>query len=127
MLLVYLARFKDAPDTTGTDIPSPQNFRDFFNGLLRELLVRASKIYGAETRYTIAVAMWYVGVLNTLELPRPGEEGFAGRFEAAQASVLRWAGVDESMAVVLSEERGVVVPWESVDGRGSGLRFVFLG
>lgn len=126
VLLMYLQRLIAAPGTYGIDMPSPQNFRDFFNGLLHELLVQGSKIYGTDTRYTIALAMWYVDELNTMESPLPGEEGFAERFEAAQVSVLRWAKVDQSLAVVLSEG-GTVIDCDGADGRGSGSKFVFLG
>lgn len=115
-----------APVTTGIDIPSPQNLRDFFNGLLHELLVQGSKIYGTDSRYTTALSISYVDELNTMESPLPGEEGFAERFEAAQVNVLRWAGVDQSMAVVLSEG-GTVIDCDGADGRGRGSKFVFLG
>ncbi|ELR05438.1 hypothetical protein GMDG_01733 [Pseudogymnoascus destructans 20631-21] len=99
--LRYFAAFIVAPSAAEDDIPDPHKLQYFFNGLLKELLIQGSKVYGMDARYTIALVLWYADVLNTMEPPLPGEEGFADIFGSAQASVLRWVGVDEGMGVDL--------------------------
>lgn len=102
VFLLYLEQFIVALGAAQVDILGLRNFRYFFNGLLNELVAQVNKVYGIDTRYTTAIVTWYSNVINTMEPPLPGEQGFAYIFGSAQEGILRWAGVEKEMGFVLS-------------------------
>lgn len=102
-LAMCLTHLMIAPDTAGSDIPDPQNLWNFTYGILHVLRVHTGKVFGVDSRYTIAIYKWYEDTLRYADAPRPGEVGFAAIFEAAQTKMLEWAGVDKSLAIVFLE------------------------
>lgn len=103
--LLYLEQFIITPGAPQFGIPDMRRFRYFFIGLLNELLMQANKVYGIDTRYTTAIVTWYSNVINTMDQPRPGEQGFVRTFSLSQAPVLMWAGIEREMGVTLTIAR----------------------
>ncbi|KFY23065.1 hypothetical protein V493_06122 [Pseudogymnoascus sp. VKM F-4281 (FW-2241)] len=84
-------------------IPGMGNMLIFVNGILYELLAQARKVYGADMAFTNALGRWQAELWTAVGPLLPGDKGFVENFGTAQVEVMAWAGVDESMAVALSE------------------------
>lgn len=103
-LLAALRALMIEEEIAWVNSPGTEALRDYFNGVLDELLVQSRKVYGIDSAYTAAVAKWHAARLPFTVSPGPGEGEFATRFMVAQANVLVWAGIDDaSISILLSE------------------------
>ncbi|KFY46337.1 hypothetical protein V494_00491 [Pseudogymnoascus sp. VKM F-4513 (FW-928)] len=96
------------PMADDLDEAQQKRYEDFYLGLVHELLVRARKMYGSDSRYTVAVKEYYDAAMRDAMVldanaTLPGTQGFRQIFDQAQINVLTLAGVDPTTGIGLSQ------------------------
>ncbi|KAL5364486.1 hypothetical protein BJX96DRAFT_135820 [Aspergillus floccosus] len=69
---------------------------------LGELKQAATQVYGPDSAYTQSIVDWYSRAVNAAQPPRPGTRRFVRVYNASQATMLRWAGIEESRGISIS-------------------------
>ncbi|KAJ4286905.1 hypothetical protein N0V88_007849 [Collariella sp. IMI 366227] len=99
VLLVAGSMPPDAKAFEDKAFPTSEELRTVMYGYLYVVCREVGRVFGVESGYAKAVGEMFARMVEKKDGERPGGKRFKGEFEAAQKRVLRWAGVDEDMAV----------------------------
>jgi len=82
--------------TEHSNFPRDRQLRDFFHGLLHQLLIQSKKTFRFDTAYTKAIVTQHTDATSPANRPLLGETGCSKRFDKAQSTILSWAEIEMS-------------------------------